>query len=48
MDLLNEQKLAAAFAPVIQDAIARLPEAVKEALDGLTITVTISRKEPAK
>lgn len=51
MDLVNEQKLADAFAPVIKNTVdelvAKLPEALKDALDGMTITISIAKKTSA-
>lgn len=48
MDIVNEQKLADAFAPVVKMAVdellAKLPGAAQEALDGMTITVTITKR----
>ena len=47
-DMGDPVKVAAAFKPVIDSAIgmlaATLPANIRDALDGLTITITVSKK----
>lgn len=45
MDLIDEKKLGDALAKVLQPLPGQLSEALKDALDGFTITITIKKKD---